>query len=73
MLRLGWLCDLWLIRDKADGKMRMFRHTARLYGLKRLKDMLFEAGFVVERVCGGYEGQDFSVKSLRLIILADAT
>lgn len=69
----GLLCDLWIIKDKTDGKMRMFRHTARLYGISRLKDLLFGAGFVVERVCGGYEGQDFSVKSLRLIILADAS
>lgn len=69
----GQLCDLWLIREKANGKMRTFKHAARLYWLKHLRDMLFEAGFVVERVCGGYEGQDFSPKSLRLIILADAT
>jgi hypothetical protein len=68
----GWLCDLWLIRDKADGKMHVFRHTTRLYRLSRLNELLFEAGFVVERVCGGYEGQDFSVKSTRLIVLADA-
>ncbi len=69
----GQLCDLWIIRDKADGKMRTFTHSARLYSLGRLKDLLFGAGFVVERVCGGYEGQDFSAKSLRLIILADAS
>jgi SAM-dependent methyltransferase len=69
----GRLCDLWLIIDKASGKMRMFRHRARLYRLGRLNEMLFEAGFVVERVCGGYEGQDFSVKSTRLIVFADAT
>jgi SAM-dependent methyltransferase len=69
----GQLYDLWLIKDKADGKIRAFRHSARLFSVGRLKDLLFGAGFVVERVCGGYEGQDFSVKSLRLIILADAT
>jgi len=68
----GQLCDLWLIIDKAGGKMRVFRHSARLYKLGRLNEMLVEAGFVVERVCGGYEGQDFTGKSLRLIILADA-
>ncbi len=67
------LCDLWITIDKADRKMHMFRHYARLYKLGRLKELLFKAGFVVERVCGGYEGQDFSVKSLRLIFLADVT
>ncbi len=71
--KAGLLCDLWIINDKADGKMHTFRHTARLYGISRLKDLLYGEGFVVERVCGGYEGQDFGVKSLRLIILADAT
>jgi SAM-dependent methyltransferase len=69
----GRLCDLWLIIDKAGEKMHVFRHSARLYKLWRLNEMLIEAGFVVKRVCGGYEGQDFTVKSLRLIILADAT
>jgi ubiquinone/menaquinone biosynthesis C-methylase UbiE len=67
------LCDLWLIIDKAGGKMQVFSHSARLYKLGRLNEMLVEAGFLVERVCGGYEGQDFTVKSTRLIILADAT
>jgi SAM-dependent methyltransferase len=71
--KAGRLCDLWIVKDQTDGKMHTFRHTARLYSLSRLKDLLVEAGFMVERVCGGYEGQDFSVKSLRLIVLADAT
>lgn len=71
-LKAGRLCDLWIIKDKADGKIRVFRHTARLYAISRLKDLLFGAGFVIERACGGYEGQDFSPKSLRLIFLADA-
>lgn len=66
----GWLCDLWVTKDKADGKIHVFRHNARLYGLEQLREMLFEAGFRVKLVLGGYEWQDFTAKSLRLIILA---
>ncbi|XHH10167.1 MAG: class I SAM-dependent methyltransferase [Candidatus Bathyarchaeia archaeon] len=69
----SWLSDFWVTKDRNSGKTGFFHHTARLYKLSRLQEMLVEAGFVVERVCGGYEGQDFSVKSSRLVFLADAT
>ncbi len=67
------LNDFWVTKDRVGGKMRFFNHSTRLYKLSRLQEMLVDAGFVVERVCGGYEGQDLSVKSTRLIVLADAT
>lgn len=66
------LFDFWVTRDKIDGKMRFFNHTTRLYRLSQLQKMLLDAGFVIEQVCGGYEGQDFSVKSSRLVVLAEA-
>ena len=45
------------------GKIVIFEHVARLYTLSRLQELLFEAGFVVNRVYGGYEKQDFSANS----------
>jgi ubiquinone/menaquinone biosynthesis C-methylase UbiE len=67
------LFDFWVVKDRIGGKMRFFNHSTRLYGLSGLQQMLLEAGFMVERVCGGYKGQDFSIKSSRLVVLADAT
>jgi SAM-dependent methyltransferase len=67
----GRLCDLWVIYDKADGQFLVFKHLARLYKFSRLQELLFEAGFLVNRVYGDYERQDFSADSNRLIILAN--
>jgi len=66
------LCDLWMIYDKAKEQIRVFRHTARLYELKRLQVLLEEAGFMVKRVYGDYNGQSFSSNSERLILVANA-
>ena len=40
-----WLCDLWTIRDKADGQVRFFEHKVRLYGRDKLWGLLEKAGF----------------------------
>ncbi|MGA2523328.1 MAG: class I SAM-dependent methyltransferase [Candidatus Bathyarchaeia archaeon] len=66
------LRDLWTVCGKADGKIRIFRHTVRLYQSQVLRDLLKQAGFVVTRVIGGYEGQQFSLDSDRLILIACA-
>jgi len=68
----GKLRDLWVIHDKADWETKVFRHVARLYALKDLRDLLEKAGFVVKRVYGDYEGQKFSLESKRLILVATA-
>ena len=67
-----WLCDLWTICDKADGQVRFFEHKVRLYGRDKLWGLLEAAGFVVNRVLGSYEGENFRIDSPRLIILATA-
>ncbi len=64
--------DLWIVCDKADGKIRVFRHVARLYTLKALQGLLEKAGFAVKQVYGDYEGQQFSPDSNRLILVATA-
>jgi len=67
----GWLCDFWVVCDKTDGKLLTFEHTARLYGLSRLQELLVEAGFRVSQVYGDYEKQAFTgCSSDRLIVLA---
>jgi len=68
----GWLCDFWVICDKVNGKLRTFQHAARLYRLRRLQELLFEAGFRVNRVYGNYQKAAFSgCPSDRLIFLAE--
>jgi len=65
------LCDLWVVYDKARGQIRVFRHSVRLYGLKRLQGLLEEAGFMVKHVYGDYVGQNFCRNSERLILVAN--
>jgi hypothetical protein len=68
-----WLCDLWTIRDKAaDGQSRFFEHSVRLYTQGGLRGLLENTGFTVEGVYGGYEGENFSPNSVRLIFLVRA-
>jgi SAM-dependent methyltransferase len=63
---------LSMVCDKTSGQFLVFEHTARLYMFSRLQELLLEAGFLVNRVYGDYERQDFSADSNRLIILANA-
>ena len=66
------LCDLWVIYDKAKMQIMVFNHVARLYEFNRLHVLLGKAGFLVNRVYGDYEGQNFSIDSSRLIVVASA-
>jgi SAM-dependent methyltransferase len=66
------LCDLWVVCDKAGGQIRVFRHISRLYELKSLQALLEKTGFMVKRVYGDYNGQNFSRNSSRLILVASA-
>ena len=66
------LCDLWVVYDKAQEQIRVFRHIVRLYELKHLQALLEAAGFAVKLVYGDYDGQSFSPESVRLILVASA-
>jgi SAM-dependent methyltransferase len=66
----GNLRDLWVISTKRTGRFMCFMHEVRLYERRPLVDMLAKAGFMVNRVFGGYEGQMFSHDANRLIISA---
>jgi SAM-dependent methyltransferase len=66
------LRDIWTVRDRADGQIRVFEHIARLYELKRLQKLLEKACFKTNSIYGDYEGQSFSPESSRLILIANA-
>jgi SAM-dependent methyltransferase len=66
----GRLYDLWVICAKSTGRLISFKHEVRLYERRQLVDMLAKAGFTVNHVYGGYDGQAFSNDASRLIISA---
>jgi ubiquinone/menaquinone biosynthesis C-methylase UbiE len=66
------LCDLWTIRGKASGQLAVFEHLVRLYEQGQLRGLLEKAGFSANQVYGGYEGEDFSPDSPRLILVTYA-
>jgi SAM-dependent methyltransferase len=66
------LCDLWVVCDKATGRLMVFDHSVRLFRFSGLQGLLEKAGFAVNRVYGGYEGENFSPNSPRLISVAVA-
>ena len=66
------LCDLWVVYDKAKGQIVVFEHSVQLYEFSTLQVLLEKAGFVVNRVYGDYEGQNFSPNSSRLILIVYA-
>lgn len=66
------LCDLWTIRDKASERLAVFEHSVRLYERDELQECLEKAGFSVTQVLGGYEGENFSANSPRLILIVRA-
>jgi ubiquinone/menaquinone biosynthesis C-methylase UbiE len=68
-----WLCDLWIIQDKANGRESVFEHAVRLYEHSKLEVMLNKAGFAVEEVYGGYEGENFGSESHHLILIVRRT
>jgi ubiquinone/menaquinone biosynthesis C-methylase UbiE len=70
--RSDWLCDLWIIRDKASGRLMFFEHSVRLYKKGELQGLVEKAGFLVNQVLGGYEEEAFSVNSSRLILIVRA-
>jgi ubiquinone/menaquinone biosynthesis C-methylase UbiE len=67
-----WLWDLWTIEDKAVRRLSIFEHAVRLYERGKLERMLEKAGFAVKKVYGGYEEENFSPESSRLILVTFA-
>ena len=54
-----------------DGTRRGREIDLRMYTLKNLADMLSRAGLSVCRTCGGLDGRDYGLDTLRMIVLAE--
>jgi len=67
-----WLCDLWKMYNRADGRKVVFQHTVRLYKLSQLSRLLEDSNFEVKQVFGDYECQEYNARTHRLIIVAVA-
>jgi ubiquinone/menaquinone biosynthesis C-methylase UbiE len=64
--------DVWEVHDTANGQVKVFEHSVRLYDYSRLEQLLASVGFTVKAVFGDYEGQDFNIDSPQLILVAYA-
>lgn len=72
--------DIWTGRHnthailiKQNGERKEWITSVRGYTFSEVKGMFYQAGFVVEKIFGGCNGQSFSLESPRLIILAKKT
>jgi SAM-dependent methyltransferase len=61
--------DLWFIYTKNSEKVIKFKHKVRLYEHEELEGMLSKSEFKVKCILGGYEHQEFSTESTRLILI----
>ena len=60
----------WIFISK-DGKRRQQTHSVRLYTYTELEAMLSRAGLTVRDTWGDYNGRDFSMRSPRMVVLAE--
>ena len=60
----------WIFISK-DGKRRQQSHSVRLYTYTELAAMLSRAGLTVRDTWGDYDGRDFSMRSPRMVVLAE--
>jgi SAM-dependent methyltransferase len=69
-IKASKLSSQWTLIRKKTGRTKSIRHSVRLYTYARLEQLLNEAGLAVEHAYGGYEGQDFTLETSRMIIIA---
>lgn len=56
-----------------DGEMREATYEVRVYGYRELKWLLEDAGFAVRDVYGNMDGDDYSLETGRLCVVAKRT
>ncbi len=66
----GLMRDLWIFQDKNTCKINRARHVVRLYSSSGLQALLEKSGFADFRIFGGYEEQEYTEHSAKLIILS---
>jgi SAM-dependent methyltransferase len=64
------LVSLWTLVAKDHRRTKFITHEVRLYTLNRIGQLCKEAGLSIKEVYGGYEKQEFSLDTSRMIIVA---
>ncbi|MCH7698435.1 MAG: methyltransferase domain-containing protein [Chloroflexi bacterium] len=62
----------WFYQPKNGKRLHGF-HSLRLYTFTELSAMLSKAGLTVVKTWGGFDGQPFSMRSPRMVVLAERT
>jgi hypothetical protein len=70
-LRGSRLTSQWTLVRKNSGKVEFVEHNVRLYAFVRVEQLLNEAGLTIRNVYGGYEKQEFTLDSSRMITVAE--
>jgi SAM-dependent methyltransferase len=70
-LKYSRLLSKWTIIRKDTCEVRKIQHDVRLYSFSKLKRILNQVRFRIREVYGGYEKQEFSSETPRMIILAE--
>ena len=65
------LTSQWTLVRKNTGKVKSVEHNVRLYAFVRIEQLLNEAGLAIRDVYGGYEKQEFTLDSSRMITIAE--
>jgi SAM-dependent methyltransferase len=68
--KTGFLCDVWVFRSNATGKVSLAKHVTRLYDRLQLEALVAAAGLHAHEVYGGYSREEYGADSKRLIIVA---
>ncbi len=70
-LRNPKLVSNWILIRKGTCQIESILHEVRLYTLDRLRRMFEKSRLVVDRVYGGYDEERFSLKTSRMIVIAE--
>ncbi len=68
--KTGLLCDMWVFRINATGKVLLAKHVTRLYDRLQLESLVAAARLRICEVYGNYSQEEYCGDSKRLIIVA---
>jgi SAM-dependent methyltransferase len=69
-LKESKLKSQWTLVRKKTGQVKLVEHCVRLYTFTRVEQLLNEAGLEIAELFGGYDKQEFTLDSPRMITLA---
>ena len=72
-LKESKLKSQWTLIRKKTGQVQLIEHCVRLYTFTRVEQLMSEAGLAVTKLFGGYDEQEFTLDSSRMIVLAQKT